>query len=246
MEISEAALRQMVRDVDEQHWDGMATMADAVAELHHGEGRRILAPGRRAFLRRAATAGVAVTVGTAVLPIGRLVAPAGAQEDAPKLTDEERAAFAESIELAAVELYRQAAAGGKITTPALVAAATTFAGHHQEHAGAFASAAGDKARHVANPKLVQIVGDQLRAAPDEKATIKIAFDLENGTAATYMLALGALESPDDARLVASILPVEAQHAVVLGTAIGLPNDIVLPPFETQDGGFDAVTYAGEA
>src|SRR5688500_17101662 len=116
MEISEAALHQMVRDVDQQHRDGMATMADAVAELHHGEGRRLLPPGRRAFLRRASTAGMAITIGSAVLPLGGLVAPAAAQDEAEaELDDNDRAAFAQSVELAAAEIYRQAVASGKVT-----------------------------------------------------------------------------------------------------------------------------------
>jgi hypothetical protein len=241
MEISEATLRQLVRDVDEQHREGLAALPGQVAELHLGEGRRVLASGRRAFLRRAA-AGVTVGIGTAVLPISRLMSPAAAQEGEELPPDDEIAAFAESIELVAVEAYQQAVSSGKVTTPALAAAAGTFAQHHREHATAFGAAGGAKALHTANATLLHVVSDQLRAAPDEKAAVKIAYDVENSTASTYMWALGILRQPDAAKLVASILPVEGQHAVVLGTAIGLPQEDVVPAFETQDGKFDPVTY----
>jgi hypothetical protein len=202
----------------------------------------LTAPGRRTFLRRATTAGAAVTIGSVVVPIGRLIAPAAAQEDAVTIKDDDLAAFAESVELGLVEAYRQAAAGGKITTPALTTLVTAFGRHHQEHAGTLAASAGAKATHVANAKLVGIASDQLRTAPSETATVKVLFDLENAASATYMFALGSFESQDAARLVASILPVEAQHAAVLGRAIGQSDEIALPPFEVQDGSFDYATY----
>ena len=44
METSERELRAMVRAVDEAHREGMATVADDIAELHHGEGSRIMGP----------------------------------------------------------------------------------------------------------------------------------------------------------------------------------------------------------
>lgn len=230
MEISELELRRMVDDVDEQHQDGMNEMAGNIAELHHGEGRRAMASSRRRFLRGAGLGGLALSVGPALLPVSRLWSPAFAQESG----DAGIAAFAESVELAAVQAYMAAANSGKVTTPAVADAATTFAGHHQEHAGAFGGAAGDAATGEPNPGLLEEVGGQLESAADENAVLEVAYSLENAAAATYLFALGALESTEALQLTASILPVESQHAVVLGTILGKPPTEYVPSFETQD------------
>jgi hypothetical protein len=147
------------------------------------------------------------------------------------------AAFAESVELAAVAAYMAAAQSGKVTTPAVLQAATTFAGHHQEHGAAFGAAAGSASTKKANQKLVDMIAPQIQAAADEKAVLEIAYGLENAAAATYLFALGALTSKAALQLTASILPVESQHAVVLGTVLGKPatDKTFLPSFQTQDG-----------
>ncbi len=226
MEISERELRQLAHSVDDQHHDGMTTMASDIAELH-AETRRFRAESRRSFLRKAGVGAGALTIGGTVLPFARLV-PAGAQE----LTDGDIAAFAESVELAAVEAYKAAAGSGKLAAP-VVEVGTIFAGHHQEHAQAFGGAAGAKATGKPNPKLLEAVGGQLKAAKDQKSILQIAYDLENAAVATYMFGLGALKSPQALALTASILPVESQHAVVLGSALGKSADDFVPAFETD-------------
>ena len=229
MEISEHQLRAAVRAVDDDHRSGMANMADAIGELHHGEGRRLMGHSRRGFLQRLGLGGAAVTVGSVALPLLKMM-PAGAQASG----DAGIAAFAESVELAAVEAYKAAAASGKVTTPAVLQAATTFAGHHTEHAAAFGSAAGSARTSKPNPKLLSAVSGQLQTAADEKAVIMLAYGLENAAAATYLFALGALTSTEALQLTASILPVESQHAVVLGSVLGLPPTDIIPAFETAD------------
>ncbi len=154
------------------------------------------------------------------------------------LDDGAIAAFAESVELAAVAAYTAAAKSGLVTTKAVLDAATAFAGHHQEHAAAFGAAAGAGATKKANPKLLDAVGAQLAAAKDEMGVLEIAFGLENAAAATYLFALGALTSKGALQLTASILPVEAQHAVVLGTVLGKKATDIFPSFETQTNAVD--------
>ena len=230
MEISERQLRGLVRDVDEQHREGMSTMASDIAELH-AETRRFRAATvqpRRDFLRKAAIGAGALTIGSTALTFRSLL-PVGAAE----LTDADIAAFAESVELAAVEAYKAAAGSGKLQ-PAVVEVGTTFAGHHTEHAKAFAGASGGKATGRPNPKLLSAVGDQLKGAADQAAILTIAYDLENAAASTYLFALGALKSEAALTLTASILPVESQHAVALGSALGKPATEYVPSFETQD------------
>ena len=243
MEISERELRQMAAAVDEQHRDGMSTMASDIAELH-AETRRYRTRSRRSLLRSGVLGAGAVTIGGSVLSFASLL-PAAAQEKPPELADDDIAAFAESVELAAVEAYRAAVATGKLQSPVLEVA-TMFAGHHAEHAKAFGGAAGSKASGKANPKLLEAIGGQLKAAKDPKAILGVAFDLENAAAATYMFALGALKSRAALALTASVLPVESQHAVVLGTALAKTPDDLIPAFETAEKAIDPAKFPATA
>ena len=235
MEISERRLRRLTVAVDEQHRDGMATLASDIAELH-AETRSLRAHSPRSFLRAAGVGAGGLAVGTSVLTFRSLL-PAGAEE----LTDVDIAAFAESVELATVEAYKAAAGSGKLQ-PAMIKVGTTFAGHHAEHAQAFAGASGGKATGKPNPKLLEAVGGQLQGAADQAAILAIAYDLENAAAATYLFALGALKSEAALALTASILPVESQHAAVLGSALGKPATEFVPSFGTQDRAVDPAEF----
>ena len=251
-QISETELRHLVAEVDEQHHAGMATLADDLGELLHGEPRHAMATSRRRFLTGVGLGGLTLTIGQAMVPVSSLLRPAYGAE-AAKLTDGQIAAFAESLELASVAAYK--AAASKLTTPAVAQAASTFAGHHGQHATAFAAVAKGDATGKPNPKLLETVSGQLRDAADEKAVVRIAYDLENGAASTYLFALGALSGQAALELTASILPVESQHAVVLGQVLGLPmfeaqagasdpnaGTGYVPNFVTQDQKIDPATY----
>lgn len=161
------------------------------------------------------------------------------------LDDATIAAFAASVEYTAVAAYKAAAASGKVKTPAVGAAATMFAGHHKEHGDSFQAASGGKiAKDATNPTLLKALSDQLMAAADEKAVVKVAYDTENAAAATYLFALGALQSPDALKLTASILPIESAHAVVLAGVLGLAatDATYLPPFETKKAALDPAKF----
>jgi hypothetical protein len=241
MEISERSLRQMVREVDEQHRDGMKTIADDIAALHRGAAERLRDPSRRRFLRDVGAGGLALVVAGAVVPVGGLMAAASAQT----LDDPTIAKFAESVELAAVAAYAAAAQSGKIKTPAVLMAATTFASHHADHAKAFGAFAGDTATATANPGILKAVSDQLREAPDEAAVLAVAYATENAAAATYLVAIGSFKGSVPLSATASILPVEAQHAAVLGSVLGKdPKTDVdfLPPFQTPDEALQASKF----
>lgn len=215
MEMSERALRRTLGDVEHPP-----------------------AVSRRRFLQRAGIGGLALTIGTSVLPVSRLLTPAFGQE----LTDADLAAFAESMELAAVEAYKVAGAGGKITNKAVADAAVTFAAHHAEHAKAFAALSDGKATGRPNPKLLDTVAGQLKSASDEKAVIQLVFDLEDAAAATYMSALGLLDTPQALALTASVLPVESQHATTLGAVLAKRGEDLVPAFETKDRALDPTTF----
>jgi hypothetical protein len=240
MEISERSLRQMVREVDDRHREGMRSIADDVAALHTGAAERLIGSSRRRFLLDAGIGGLALAAGAA-LPLGGLMAAAAAQT----LDDGAIAKFAESVELAAVAAYTAAAQSGKVHTPAVITAVTTFASHHMDHAKAFGAFAGDSATAKPNPGLLQTVGDQIREAPDEMAILAVAYATENAAAATYLFAIGALTSAAALAATASIMPVEAQHAAIVGYVLGKDpkNDIdFLPPFQTPDEAIQPAKY----
>lgn len=203
MELTERELHAQMRDVDDLHRDGMATMATDLRDVH-------------AETRLART---------------RLFAAA-----ASGLDDATIAAFAASVEYTAVAAYKAAAGSGKVTTKGVGDAAGLFLSHHKEHGDAFQAASGGKiAKDTTNPKLLKALSDQLTAAKTENDIVKIAYDTENAASATYLFALGALQSADALKLTASILPIESAHAVVLAGVLGLPatDATYLPPFETQ-------------
>lgn len=239
MRISSRHRRALLRDVDDQHRVGMRTMAVDIAELHHGEGAKVMGPSRRTFLKGLGL-GTGVAIGATVLPMRQLLAPVLRSGQA--LDDATIAAFAESVELAAVAAYTAAAGSGKVTTAAVGEAAAVFAGHHTEHAAAFGAAAGDKATGSANAALVAELGPVITSAADEAAILEIAYTVENAAAATYLFALGALTSAEALSLTASILPVESQHAVVLGTVLGKPLTDLVPAFQNEDGFVDPAKY----
>ena len=227
MEITDKELRSLVADVDDVHHESMRTFKDELEEVHLGETARKLASARRRFMKQAG-------VGAAVFSFGNMMAFAGraAAADPPDIG---AAQYAAGVELAAVAAY-QAAAGRKLLDEGTLKLATTFASHHQAHAATFNSIlSGAKAATTDKPDqaLLEQFGPMIADAKDAPALLEIAFTLETAAASTYYAALGVLTIPDAALAVAQILPVESQHAVVLGTALGKPADEVTPAFEND-------------
>jgi hypothetical protein len=193
-----------------------------------------LHPSRRRFLRGVGLSGAALTLGGVVLPIDRLLAAAGAQEAEP--TAPELAAFAETIELAGASLY--GAMRGRLSRPQAVSAITAFQKHHQDHANTIGPAAADKRVSKPNQLLLPTLTDQLNRAQGENGVLRVAYDFENGVAATYLYIVDAIDDEGLHKTAASILPIEAQHAVVLGTLIGeTPKDVTAPDAEQR--GFES-------
>ena len=235
MQISEHSLNAMVASVDDQHRASLDSLGDDIRELH-AETRRLRPFGnRRRFLRTAGATGLAVTIGSQVLPLGNLLPRAAA-------ADGDIAAFAESVELTAVAAYDAAVKSGLVTTKAIADAALKFQGHHKEHAAAFGAAAGKGATGKVNSSLLAALQPTLAAARTERDVVRIAFDLEGAAAATYLFALGALTSVPALQLTASILPVEAQHQTVLGSVLGLDAKEYLPAFQVETTALDPAKF----
>jgi hypothetical protein len=66
----------------------------------------------------------------------------------------------------------------------------------------------------------QAVLDQLGAVKDVGAVAKLALQLEDQAAATYLLAAGAVTDPGGIKVAASIAPVEAMHSAILRYVLG--------------------------
>ena len=235
MEISEWELRRMVVDIDDQHRAAMDTFTEDNRALIFETG-----PTRRGFLNALGLGSAALVVGSAVMPVGKLV-PRAWSQTAP--SDGDIATFAASVEYAAVAAYEAAAKSGKVKTKAVLDAATAFAGQHKEHGDAF-KAAGTNPNVAANKAVLDMVTPQLTAAKTENDVVALAYGLENSAAATYIFALGVLTNDKAYNAVASVMPVEAQHAVALGFVLGktLDDKAFMPSFETKDGALDPAKF----
>jgi rubrerythrin len=242
-------LRRLAEEVDEEHRDAMRTMADDLATDLARATRA--GAGRRAFLR----GGLVVSAGAVSLAVGPLVGAAAAADATtttapPKGTTADDAvllAFAQSVELAAVAVYDAALASNRLSAGA-ADIATLFRSHHKDHAGAHAALAGKVATGKVNKALVTKLGSRMTASNGEAEWLKLAYDIENAAAATYTALLGSLSGIDPASTVASIQPIEARHAVVLGDALGLPlTDVAIDfePTSASAGALDPTAYPVE-
>lgn len=186
-------------------------------------------PDRRAFLRRSATAGALVAVGPALVPVERFLPPAGAQVGG----DAALAAFAESVELVAVAAYE---AGVELLSESLAPVLQTFAGHHEEHAEAWAAAAGDAATRRPNPALLAALTPAIDAFGSQNEVLTFARDLENQLSVTFGHLVTVVEDPDVVAAAATILPVESSHAAALSYELdeGIEAWFPFGPLESTD------------
>lgn len=190
--------------------------------------RGMPATGARLRRRSLLAAGGALALGGASAVPARAARAQGGGSDAPA------AAFAAGIELAAVAAY-QAALGRGLLDDVAFGLATTFAGHHLDHAATFnglLAGAGEQPVTAPDQAVLERFGPLVGGAADPAGLLQVAHDIELGIASTYVDALRTLAAPDTALAVSRILAVEAQHAVVLASALGLPVGERLPAFET--------------
>ena len=104
---------------------------------------------------------------------------------------------AASLEKLAVDVYGQA--GALLSTPAVISAATMFAGHHQMHLDALngvITGAGAPAITEMNQAVYDaLVAPALAGAKSETDAVNLALALEEAAAQTYTFAAGALSTP---------------------------------------------------
>ena len=211
MELTQQELQHLVEEVDHTHNEGMRNFREQAADIHLDAARS----------RRRLVAGGA-TVGAIAIAAPFLL---GGIARAATLDDQDIAGYAQGVELAAVAAYTAAA---PLLTPATLPVAQLFMQHHQQHADAFGSVAGAKKATGPNAKLIAAVTPTLQGLKDEAGALGFAFTLEGQAAYTYAAALTLLQDPAYAKATSTILPIEAQHQVVLGLALGKPLTDIFP------------------
>lgn len=234
MAIDRRQLTALTEQVDQLHHESMRTAREQFAEAHFGPDMR---PARRSFLKKAAAGGAVLTIGSSLVPIGRLVPAALGQEPSGDLA---LANFAQSVERAAVAAYGAAIETGKLSDAA-VGVSEMFADHHDDHANALQAAAADE-QVEANVAVLQEFAPMISGAADEAAILTVAYQLEEAAAATYLFSLGEVEDATTAGLLATILPVESQHATVLASLLGTPELALEAAFVTPDSALDPGEY----
>jgi hypothetical protein len=242
--ISESELRSMTTDLDDAHHQSLPSMHDSLAEwressadVRDGISRLVSTPSsRRAFLvgggallGGVALVGSGVGGGLAAAATGRGASvPTGSSSKQELSGDLAVVALAASLENLAVATYQagiDAATKGSLgaVPPAVVTFAQTTQGQHRAHAAAWnAVLTGAKKQPVSGVDLTvkKSVDQAFSQVKDVPGLAKLALELENGAAATYLAAIGAVKTPAGIKTAATIQPVEMQHAAILNFLLG--------------------------
>src|SRR5262249_17238846 len=119
-----------------------------------------------------------------------------------------------------------AATAGKLgaVPPAVVTFATTAQAHHKAHAAAWnavLTGAGKPAvTGVDKTVKTSVVDPAFAKVSDVAGLARLARELENVAAATYLNGIGLIKGTAGIQTAASIQPVELQHAAILNFVLG--------------------------
>ena len=150
-------------------------------------------------------------------------APTGGDEvstppQRPTGTDFALLNYAQSIELAARDLYQSTLDAG--ATEPLVG---TLRNQHQAFSDILRGILGTRSIERRNPGVFQQFSGDF-ATTDVNAGALAAYQLESAFVATYTELVGRLEGTDGARLIGSILVAEARQAAILADVAGRGDD----------------------
>jgi hypothetical protein len=248
--ISESELGHQTDMLEDVHRETLPHMRDALeewSEQHHPEtpqGSRgdddvvvSMTPTRRGFLVGAgALLGSAVVLRGEAFGLGRHLTNRRAIDfsvpgtASMKLTgDLAVVALAAAIENLAVGTYQagiDAATAGNLGTvpPAVVTFAQTAQSQHGDHAAAWNAvleqAGKPPVTGVDKTVKDRVVDPAFAQVKDVGGLAKLALELENAAAATYLAGIGVVKSPAGIKTAATIQPVELQHAAILNFVLG--------------------------
>jgi hypothetical protein len=244
---TESELVAMTADLDERHRAAVPSMYEAVAEwvetrrpsgLEVVSGSGPLRPTRRGFL-----AGAGLALGGVVLAAcGSSGSGAGGSVAAGiEANDLKIAALATSLENLAVATYQggiDAATAGKLgpVPVAVVAFAKTAQQQHKDHAAAWNAVITSAGRPVVNgvDSTVKsaVVDPAFAAVTDVGGLARLALQLEEVAAATYLASIDIIKDSGGIKTSASIHPVEMQHVAILNFILG--RDPVPASFAAAD------------
>lgn len=245
--ISEHELTQMTDALDEAHRATLPAMQTQIAEWderlreEHAPDElaelrsRFANPSRRGFL-----VGAGATLG------GLVLAACGSDDDKKSsststtkgssggggggaATDLKIASLAAALENTAVATYQagiDAATAGKLgaVPPAVVTFATTAQQQHKDHAAAWnaiVTGAGKPAVSGVDTTVNDgVVQPAFAQVTDVAGLAKLALQLEDAAAATYLSVIPLVSDPGGVKTVATIQPVEMQHAAILNFVLG--------------------------
>lgn len=236
MQISEHELLAMTAQMNEMHAETFPAMQSSLAEVGSSLRIRAAALGGTFASRRGFMAGGSAIVGGLLLSAcsskttGTTTTPTTAATTPTTSGGGDNAALATnaSLENLAVFAYGaalKAAPMGKFgkVPPAVAAFATAAMNQHADHANAFNAAltnAGGQAFTKPDPALTPTVLQLFGKVNSVPGLAMLALTLENTAAATYIKQMGELTSPAALSAVATIAPVERQHAAILSFVLG--------------------------
>jgi len=147
----------------------------------------------------------------------------GGDNDGDASGDAAIATFAAGLEVLAVNTYKgalDAATAGKLgaVPPAVATFVTTAMKQHQEHLDAWNGAVtkgGGDAVTEPDPTLAPVVAEKFGKVTDVGGAARLALELEEIAAATYLNALASIKDKETRKLAASIQSIDAKHAAIL-------------------------------
>lgn len=156
------------------------------------------------------------------------------------MADTDRALFVAGIEIAVSDAYRALLDKGGLA-PDVADTVLVLSQHHDEHATALAALGRTpRAKVSRNAALYADLGESVLGADPLAAILAV----EQALAATHLASLGLLTTTDAAAAVAAIMPIESDHAVVVGVAAGRPlaSAELLVALETDERAYDQGRY----
>jgi hypothetical protein len=169
---------------------------------------------RRTFL---GVSGLGLSGAAVALLAGRDALAAASDKSVNPANDVAILNTALAAELEAIAAYGVGAGSGLLQAPVL-ALATTFQGHHKQHADVLASTVGKLGgKAVAAKTQYNFPVETLKTQAD---VLRFAAGLEKGAVSAYLGAVPLFKDRELAKAAASILGDEAMHWAVLRNALG--------------------------
>jgi hypothetical protein len=158
----------------------------------------------------------------------------------PSPADRARVLFVAGVEIAVSDTYRALLDNGGLA-PDVADTVLVLSQHHDEHATALAALGLTPRADVSRNTTLYAELNQTVLGPDPLPAILAA---EQALVATHLVSLGTLSTTDTAAAVAAIMPIEADHAVVIGVAggIALASPQLLPALDAVDAAYDESRY----